>query len=726
VRRRNGVFSLVVLFSLALVVPQLYALERGAKVKDGPVFIEADRISYEGSGDSYRAEGNVLITFSDGYLKADSATLYHAENKARADGNVRLKNGNDLVEGESVFFDLGSKTGAVENGGMFVSDNHLYIRGEKIEKKTGASYHLKNGSMTTCDSTNPDWKIAAQELDVTIDGYGTLKHGRFLAREIPLLYIPWLIFPAKTTRQTGFLLPHIAYSGDKNGLDVEVPFYWAVSQSADMTFYQRYIEKRGFKEGVEFRYFPDQGFSGVFYGDFIHDRKTTTGTAGTTNEDSPCNKRRWSYYCNHESTLANGLNIKADLNRVSDHWYFRDFESFNYYTDHYFVGQEDRFKRVSFKGDESVSYLYSTLAVTKDWQLYNLTALAKYTDDFSTADNAATLQKYPEVILTGFRQSLFDSSLQMDFTTGYDYYYSDEGQRGHLWELSPTFYLPFNLGKYFHVTPWTGVRSSVWNRTDSLMGAVNKNNERNVLDMGATISTEFSRIFTVNSKSLEKLRHVIKPELSYQYIPYVSDETIPVFVDAMSEYNAATYGIVSTLTAKIRRDDKTSLYRELMRFKISQIYDITEARRDCPAGQQDNRPFGDILTELDVLPFQYVSLYARNTFDVQSGGMKQNNYDLILSDSRGDSISAGYRYTRDALEGINLSVRARIAQSLEIAYVLSENRLERRTVESTVGAFYRKQCWSVGVTVSEEEEEDGKRDRSFMVYFSLLGLGGSH
>ena len=114
----------------------------------------------------------------------------------------------------------------------------------------------------------PDWRLAGSELDVTVDGYGTLKHGRFLARDLPVLYVPYLIFPAKTTRQSGLLFPHLSYSRDKNGLDVEIPFFWAVSESADATFFQRYLEKRGFKEGVEIRYFPSPGSFGTFYGDY--------------------------------------------------------------------------------------------------------------------------------------------------------------------------------------------------------------------------------------------------------------------------------------------------------------------------------------------------------------------------------------------------------------------------------------------------------------------------
>ena len=59
-----------------------------------------------------------------------------------------------------------------------------------------------------------------------------------------------MFFPAKTTRQSGFLFPMFSLSSERNGLDVELPFFWAISENTDATLYQRYLEKRGFKEGV--------------------------------------------------------------------------------------------------------------------------------------------------------------------------------------------------------------------------------------------------------------------------------------------------------------------------------------------------------------------------------------------------------------------------------------------------------------------------------------------
>ncbi|MDP2839547.1 MAG: LPS assembly protein LptD, partial [Syntrophales bacterium] len=170
--------------------------------------------------------------------------------------------------------------------------------------------------------------------------------------------------------------------------------------------------------------------------------------------------------------------------------------------------------------------------------------------------------------------------------------------------------------------------------------------------------------------------------------------------------------------ARMRAKDGKIRYREMMRFKIGQTYDIREARRDVTAAGTDNRPFRDVDLELDLAPLPYLSLSARNKFDVNSGNWRQNNYDLTLSDHRGDSASAGYRYTRDTLEEINLSLKAVLTSSLGVTYVLRQNQLDRRTVESTYGLQYRKQCWNVELNVSDRED-----DRAVMVVFSLYGMG---
>lgn len=712
-------FFLTILFFVSLAASPITAFgEVSRQGVPAPIAIEAESIAYDGVEDAFHAKGKVKIAFGGGELKADAVTLYRSTNQALAEGHIWLRNEQDILEGERASFNMATRTGTVYGGKMFVARNHFYIRGEKIEKKGEATYRLENGTVTTCDGDNPDWKLAGKEIELTVDGYGTLRHGRFLARDLPVFYLPYLVFPAKTTRQTGLLLPRLTYSRDKNGLDVEIPFYWAVSESLDATFFQRYMEKRGFKEGVEFRYVAGLDSFGVFYGDFINDRKRITEGTGTLGRDWQDDRSRWSYYLNHETSLANGFGLRSDIRRVSDRWYFKDFSSFNYYLDHYAPGGEGRFSRVSFLGDDSLGSLDSTVRLTKEWSLYNLTALARYTDDFSSPDNSGTLQKYPEAILTGFRRPLFDSPLQLEFTAGYDHFFRQEGQKGHLWQISPTLFLPFGLGPYARITPQVGFRGDRWERSDSVNDAGEKQGGRELFTMGTTVSTEVHRIFDVKRGGMEKIRHAIRPEISYTFIPDTPQDRAPDFLDRIPAQHSLAYGVTNTLIGRMRAKDGKISYRELMRFKIGQTYDIREAKREGSGPGEENRPFRDVDLELDLSPLPYLRFAARNKYDVNAGNWRQSNYDLTLSDHRGDSLSAGYRYTRDTLEEINLSLRAVLTSPLAVTYLLRRNQLGQRTIESRYGLQYREQCWNLELHVSDRVD-----DRSVMVVFSLYGLG---
>ncbi|MDP1992229.1 MAG: LPS assembly protein LptD [Syntrophales bacterium] len=719
-RWKGFCWFVLVLFPFLAASPALPA--SGEDIAQGPVTIEADSISYNEDEDAVHAAGKVVITFTQGFLKADTVTLYRETSLALAEGHVLIHSDQDVIEGEKVFFNIESKTGTVDGGKLFIAQNHLYAKGDKIEKKGESTYRLENAKVTTCDGETPDWSLAASELNVTIDGYGTMKHGRFLTRDIPLLYVPYIFFPAKTTRQSGLLFPFFNFSSDRNGLDVELPFFWAISENADATFYQRYMEKRGFKEGVELRYFLNPSSFGTLYADFINDRKQVTETIGSMSRDWQEDQKRWSFYLNHETTFTSGFNIRSDIYRVSDPWYFRDFSSYNYYLSNYSQTAEKPFQRISFLGDESLGSLNSTIRLTKDWSVYNLSAVASYTDDFSSPTNDGTLQAYPAVNLTGFRQPLFGSPLQLDFGATYVNFYRREGQKGQLWELNPTMYLPVRFGPYLQATPWAGFRGTIWDRTDSETDTEDKDGTREVFPVGGTLSTEVSRVFTVGSGKggVEKIRHSIRPEIFYTYIPEVLQDKLPNFVGGIAAQNTLTYALTNTIISRTREADGKANYRQLMRLLLAQTYDIRESRREITDPETDkHRPFGDVVMELDLAPIQYFSLAARNIYSTNTGHWTQTNYDLTLLDNRGDFVSVGYRYTRESLREINLYLKASVTSSIDAVYILRRNLLDTKTIESTYGVKYRRQCWQFEVNVTS-----GEYDRTVMAYISLLGLGG--
>ncbi|OAG13201.1 hypothetical protein CC77DRAFT_1068086 [Alternaria alternata] len=495
-------------------------------LNDGAVTIDAESIAYDNEEDTVHAKGDVVITFSKGFLKADSVSMNRKTEDLLAEGHVTVVSEDDLLEGEKFTFNIKSKTGVAHKGNMFLEENHFYITGSKIMKTGAATYHITDASATTCDGDVPDWRFMSRELDVTIDGYGTMKHGRFLLRDVPVFYIPFMLFPVKTSRQSGLLFPQIGYSRDKFGLDIEIPFFWAISNQVDATFYERYIEKRGFKEGVEFRYLISEDTFGTLYGDFMNDSGPALDTAEGASRNWQSHQKRWSLYLNHETTVSPSVFFRADIRKVSDQWYFKDFSSNSYYMNNYSQNEMQRFKKVSFIGDETLDSLESTVRLVKNWSQFNITGLISDTTSFTDASNDMTLQRYPEITLKGARRPLFGTLLNIEIDAAYDYYYRATGQRGHLYDIQPVFSLPWNIGDYLQVIPQIGAKATFWGRDDSSVGD-EKHDNRQLYTIGITATTEAYRIFDVGAERIEKIRHGIRPEVTYTRYHFLT--TFPSF-----------------------------------------------------------------------------------------------------------------------------------------------------------------------------------------------------
>lgn len=703
---------------------------------DAPVKIEADNLAYDNTRDVYSAQGNVVITYGDGVLTAASAEYDRKNNLATAQGDALLKMAEDSLQGDKIVVNVEDKTGVSYNSKAFYARNHFYIKGDKIEKTGENSYRIENPLATTCDGDDPAWQLAGSEMKVTIEGYGWVNNARFMTKGVPVIYTPIIAFPAKTKRQTGLLLPYLAYSRDKDGVDVEIPFFWAINPQLDATFYSRYMEKRGFKQGVEFRYFAGSRSFGTFYGDFMEDNKHVTETfSAKQSRDWQGMHRRWSYYLNHQTNFDPQFYVRTDLRRVSDSWYFRDFNAHNYYLSNYSISEADPFRKVPFQGNESLPFLESSARVFKGWNNYNLMARISSRDDFAAVNNDRTLQQYPEIVFTGIKQPLFSTPVYFEFAGTYDYFYRGEGQKGHYVDFAPTLSLPFNLGHYAKITPQIVFRETYWNRDDDQASSDNRSGDRTVFNVGLGISSRLSRVFDVNIQNWEKVRHEIKPEIFYSYIPDIRRENLPDYLpkinslmenftsfdtgnaNYLTEQNAVAWSLTNTLTARVKNKIGEHSYLELLRLKLFQVYDINEAKKDMAGVTAERRPMSDIGMELNLKPHPYLSFAARNKYSPYSG-WKEMNYDLSLIDWRGDRLTAGYRYTLNSIEEINLDLKAVITERLSGHFVVRLDQFNNRTVESTVGLTYTEQCWGVGVDYTKTYD-----DERVMLKISLAGLG---
>ncbi len=149
---------------------------------------------------------------------------------------------------------------------------------------------------------------------------------------------------------------------------------------------------------------------------------------------------------------------------------------------------------------------------------------------------------------------------------------------------------------------------------------------------------------------------------------------------------------------------------------MSQTYDIKEQRSSKP--EAERRPFSPVMMDLILTPHQYVTYRGQYTLDVNDGEWKTMDHDLTLKDRRGDSATVSYRYAQDALEEIDLYLKAKLTNAVNLTFIRRRNEFDKKDLETTYGVQLQKQCWSVEFTYSDMDD-----DKRFMVMFSLFGLG---
>ena len=603
----------------AAIIDPVFAADRVLNEGEpAPWHITANRISAQGDAKVLVAEGDVVVSRGEQRLKADKILYDKGSEVISAQGNVELSTAGDMLWCDQGTFNLKDKTGTIVNGSLFLSTNHYYLRGREIRKTGPATYIIRGCRITACDGENPDWYITGSEVRVTLEGYGTVKHAAFYIKRIPLLYFPYIIFPAKTKRQTGLLPPSIGYSR-RDGVDMEAPFFWAISQQTDATFYERYIEERGLKQGLEFRYITGAESKGAFLFDILSDKREVKDLF---NEDdvkiSPFPRtnttRSWARG-RADQSLPYEMDLKLDVDFVSDYDYLREFSEPS-------LGPEYRVRLGEEYGrslDEAESPTRrSALLMTRRFEDATLQAASSFYQDPLDPDEDTTAQPLAGLEATILPTGVLGLPFFFSLASDYGYIYRESGEKGQRLALTPALSYPIwsipYVGiepsfKYFITYQWV---DEYQNRQDK--------QSKDTYEVGLQLHTIMEKVFDVEYRHIKRLKHKFRPTLSYTFRPYQEQEAgKPWFepIDTLTRSNVITLSLDNFLDA--RKEDETGrpTYSQSAQLSISQGYDLDEARDAGVAGEK-RRPFTPLDAKLSFTPIRAVDLSAGGAWDTMT------------------------------------------------------------------------------------------------------------
>ena len=213
-----------------------------AATSDTPMLLQAAEIRYDYTNNTVSAVGSVQIYYNGSTVEADEVTYDQKTKRLTARGNVRLTEADGKIT-YGQFIDLTDdyRDGFVDSLRLETIDDTRFAA-SRADRDQGRYTVLQNGVYTACEACKDDpkkpplWQIQAARIihdqgekmvyfeDARVEFFG-----------VPLAYFPFLSYPdPSVSRKSGFLFPNLTYS-TVYGAGIEIPYFWAVTPSADLT-----------------------------------------------------------------------------------------------------------------------------------------------------------------------------------------------------------------------------------------------------------------------------------------------------------------------------------------------------------------------------------------------------------------------------------------------------------------------------------------------------------
>ncbi|CAJ48300.1 putative organic solvent tolerance protein, partial [Bordetella avium 197N] len=478
-----------------------------------PAFMEADDMSGEPSAELL-LKGNAQVRRVDGVIKGDSIHYDDATSEVEVKGNARILRDATLVTGPSARINLNTYSGDIDKPNFWIGASGGTARAEHADIFSRSQMRLTDVYYSGCPCEKPSWYIKATSLDLDVDeNEGVARNGVLYFKDVPILASPYLTFPIRKERKSGFLLPTYGTSS-KTGLDISVPYYFNLAPNYDATLISRYMGKRGLQLGGDFRYLG-YSYAGSVSGTYLPN-------------DRDAGFDRYMYRLTHKQYLGSGFYTDWDISGVSDDNYYRDMTTLGLNT-------------------ASTTYLPRQGRVgwsSNYWQTY--VQVYKYrTLQDPDAPIVPPYDKEPEIFLQGARYDWNGFDVRMDSTAVRFrrplFLGNRIGQEGERLEAYPTIAYPIvRAGWYF--TPKAGLNytqyhtswfNQDWNRLGSLApyrGTESRTLPIVSLDTGMT----FERPTTLFGKDSTQ---TLEPRLYYLRVPYRNQSALPVYDTSLADFS---------------------------------------------------------------------------------------------------------------------------------------------------------------------------------------------
>jgi LPS-assembly protein len=483
----------------------------------------------------------VYFSYSGTLINADSMIIHPDSGEIIADGNVRIQHQEQLWVGEHITYNY--ITRQMEAREFRTGKPPVFVAGEGLHAEyvntnvttfspTNLLLRSTNAYLTADDIADPGVRIRAKSVTVIPGKKVIARHATLYVGEVPLFY--WAYYE----RNLGPRANNFNFSPgyrSSYGAFLLNSYQWYLSDQVDTILHADYRTRRGPGLGPDLNFHLGRWGDGSLRYYYLHDYDTTASITITNgNPFSP----------------APGvpLQIAPDRQRVYFSWVANPYTNLSVRS------------LIRYQDDPGVLHDFFEREYRQDSQPSTYVEVDKTSQNFSLDVYAQprlnsfleTVERLPDVRLTGYRQQLWESPFYYESESSAGYYrrrfadtnqlfpvvgpYTTTGQT-YAAARADTFHqitLPETFFGWLNLTPRVGGRFTYYGTAQG-DGAMTEEAYRGVFNTGAELSFKASRVWPgYQSKLFEAdgLRHIVEPSINYAYVPTpnkVGTNEIPQF-----------------------------------------------------------------------------------------------------------------------------------------------------------------------------------------------------
>ena len=695
-----------------------------------PTYITADRIN--GTTDqAIVAEGNVELQQRDATLTADKVTYWQVDEEAEAEGNVVLTRPDARISGPKTRVRMEDSEGYFEQP-VYTIKREAVVRqvqtqdalnaqplhpsmpdimapqrvtttgsgkAERVDFEGEGQYRFTNATYSTCPAgDNQDWYAQIADLKLDYDReVGDGQSAKVYFKGVPFLYTPIMSFSLNNQRKSGFL-PATFGANSKIGVQYYQPYYWNIAPNMDATITSRLMTKRGLQLSGDLRYL-DYYYSGTSRFEYLPN-------------DALTGESRYAYSVRHNQNLGNGFSGSLNLNGVSDATYFTDLST-----------------RIS--STSQVNLLrQGVLNYGASWWSSSL-VLEKY-QTLQIPNQPPVSTPYASLPRISLNAARYDLPAKLAFNLQGEYvdFTHPTQVDGRRMMLYPQLSLPLQTAA-FYITPKVGVHATTYSLQQQQPGTPDSFNRTLPIfsvDSGVTFERDMQWKDSNFTQTLE-------PRLYYVYIPNRDQSKIPIFDTAQADFSFAQIFSENRYVGKDRIGDANQLTAaatsrlidpetgvELVRGMLGQRYYFADQFVTLPGEAPRTTRKADLLAAVTglVAPKTYIDTgWQYNANDARTERM---NVMARYQPEIGKVLNAGYRYTRDQLDQVDISGQWPFSGGWTAVGRYNFSIRDNRVIEVVAGFEYNAGCWAVRGLLQRLSTTAQSETTSFFIQLELSGF----